>query len=133
MGRIQKMNSSLLFFSFLVVQVHLINGQLSQRLGRPNYLYGRSPVLQPPRYEVRQLTLLVISRDYFGHGPQKAFSLSLAEVRTSVSSLVFLPLKRETFLSSKFKFSLNPASLISCIYPIIINGNQGEPQQLKKQ
>ena len=73
MGRIQKMNSSLLFFSFLVVQVHLINGQLSQRLGRPNYLYGRSPVLQPPRYEVRQLTLLVISRDYFGHGPQKAF------------------------------------------------------------
>ena len=52
MGRIQKMNSSFLFFSFLVVQVHLINGQLSQRLGGPKHLYGRSPVLQPPRYEV---------------------------------------------------------------------------------
>jgi len=53
MSRIQKMNSLFLFFSFLVVQVHLINGQLSQRLGRPKYLYGRSPVLQPQRYDVR--------------------------------------------------------------------------------
>ena len=59
---------------------------------------------------------------------KKPFSLSLAEVRTSVSSLVVLPLKSETFLSSKFKFSLNPASLVSCIYPIIIHGNQGESQ-----
>lgn len=54
---------------------------------------------------------------------KKPFSLSLAEVRTSVSSLVFLPLKSETFLSSKFK-----SSLISSIYPIIIHGNQGESQ-----
>lgn len=67
MGRIQKMNSSFLFFSFLVVQVHLINGQLSHI--SPKYLYGRSPVLQPPRYEVRQLTII----SNFGHGPQKAF------------------------------------------------------------
>ena len=67
MGRIQKMNSSFLFFSFLVVQVHLINGQLSHI--SPKYLYGRSPVLQPPRYEVRQLTII----SNFGHGPQNAF------------------------------------------------------------
>lgn len=127
MGRIQKMNSSFLFFSFLVVQVHLINGQLSHISSK--YLYGRSPVLQPPRYEVRQLTII----SNFGHGRQKAFFFKPGRGEDLGQFTCFLAAQSETFLSSKFKFSLNPASLISSIYPIIIHGNQGESQQLKKQ